>query len=434
MHMYHNMNISNIPLHVLREVVRNELSILYCKRKQPIFENEKDEEKYISIGFGKYKEKGKEKQSDSPTFKKDDNGKYVPIEIDSKNPQVKKGSSLDSKATSGKPSTIKKKDVSNQDTPDGESPESAARKVKYTKSLLSTPEPGSDGTTKKQEPKQDDWKKDKDGWEILDDDRAKVENIRDYSDKEYQEETGEYFENDITMKVAPKAFKDRNDMIQKIKAAKPIFLSSEEMQNMSNTDVGDILSASEDGGKEAMLKLGKERAKEYGKDWNRLEKGITSNSEVPAPLALRDKNGNLHLLAGNTRMMSFTASGKKLPVKVIDYDGDFQYEIVLSVNNNIGENLSFRNKGKSDTVSEDDVFEVAQKAGEITLDAQLALEDLITVFGPNIPRYEFINVLEEYDMIYLANDVLYTQPSGFSMNETKLRKVIRNIIRETLSK
>ena len=281
---------------------------------------------------------------------------------------------------------------------------------------------------------EDDWKKDKDGWEILDDDRAKVENIRDYSDKEYQEETGEYFENDITMKVAPKAFKDRNDMIQKIKAAKPIFLSSEEMQNMSNTDVGDILSASEDGGKEAMLKLGKERAKEYGKDWNRLEKGITSNSEVPAPLALRDKNGNLHLLAGNTRMMSFTASGKKLPVKVIDYDGDFQYEIVLSVNNNIGENLSFRNKGKSDTVSEDDVFEVAQKAGEITLDAQSALEDLITVFGPNIPRYEFINVLEEYDMIYLANDVLYTQPSGFSMNETKLRKVIRNIIRETLSK
>jgi hypothetical protein len=333
--MYHNMNISNIPLHVLREVVKNELSILYCKRKQPIFENEKDDEKYISIGFGKYKEKGKEKQSDSPTFKKDDNGKYVPIEIDSKNPQVKKGSSLDSKATSGKPSTIKKKDVSNQDTPDGESPESAARKVKYTKSLLSTPEPGSDGTTKKQEPKQDDWKKDKDGWEILDDDRAKVENIRDYSDKEYQEETGEYFENDITMKVAPKAFKDRNDMIQKMKAAKPIFLSSEEMQNMSNTDVGDILSASEDGGKEAMLKLGKERAKEYGKDWNRLEKGITSNSEVPAPLALRDKNGNLHLLAGNTRMMSFTASGKKLPVKVIDYDGDFQYDTNESIRESI---------------------------------------------------------------------------------------------------
>lgn len=171
-----------------------------------------------------------------------------------------------------------------------------------------------------------DWMTGKDGWEIIDDDRAKVEKIRDYSDEEYADETGEYFENDTTQKIAPNAFKDEQDMIEKMKAAKPVFLSSEEMQNMGNTDVGDILSASEDGGKGAMLKLGKERAEEYGKDWDRLEKGIASNSEVPAPIALRDKNGNLHLLAGNTRMMSFTASGKKLPVKVIDYDGEFNTE------------------------------------------------------------------------------------------------------------
>ena len=123
-------------------------------------------------------------------------------------------------------------------------------------------------------------------------------------------------------------------MIQKMKDAKPTFLSSEEMQNMGNTDVGDILSASEDGGKDSMLKLGKERAEEYGKDWDRLEKGIKSNSPVPSPMALRDKNGDLHLLAGNTRLMSFTASGKKLPVKVIDYDGEFQYN--ESINELVG--------------------------------------------------------------------------------------------------
>jgi hypothetical protein len=171
-----------------------------------------------------------------------------------------------------------------------------------------------------------DWMTGKDGWEIIDDDRAKVEKIRDYSDEEYADETGEYFKNNATQKVAPNAFKDEQDMIQKMKEAKPVFLSSEEMQNMGNTDVGDILSASEDGGKDAMLQLGKERAEEYGKDWDRLEKGIASNSEVPAPMALRDKNGDLHLLAGNTRLMSFTASGKKLPVKVIDYDGEFNKE------------------------------------------------------------------------------------------------------------
>ena len=38
-----------------------------------------------------------------------------------------------------------------------------------------------------------------------------------YSDEEYQGETGEYFENDVTKKVAPNAFKDKADMIQKMK-------------------------------------------------------------------------------------------------------------------------------------------------------------------------------------------------------------------------
>jgi len=261
--------------------------------KQVFFEDEKEDEKYTHIGYGKYKEKGKEKDTNSPTFKKDDTGKYVPMDGG---------------------------DKSQQQEPQGKSLTKGSAGDSYQTQL-----PDND-PAKKSKPKQGDWTKGKDGWEILDDDRAKVEKIRDYSDKEYEEETGEYFENDVTQKVAPNAFKDENDMIQKMKAAKPIFLSSEDMQNMSNTDVGDILAASEEGGKDAMLALGKERAQEYGKDWDRLEKGIASNSEVPAPMALRDKNGNLHLLAGNTRMMSFTASGKKLPVKVIDYDGEFNYE------------------------------------------------------------------------------------------------------------
>ncbi len=167
----------------------------------------------------------------------------------------------------------------------------------------------------------------KDGWEILDDKSSEVENIRDYTDEEYQNETGEYFENEFTRNTAPNAFKDEADMIQKMKEAKPVFLSAEEMQNIGNSDVGEILSASEEGGSDAMKERGKELADEYGKDWDRLEKGIASNSEVPPPMVLKDKTGKLHLLAGNTRLMSFTAYGKKLPVKVIDYDGEFNTEI-----------------------------------------------------------------------------------------------------------
>ena len=40
------------------------------------------DDKYVSIGYGKYKEKGKEKDDKAPTFKKDDSGKYTPIKGD----------------------------------------------------------------------------------------------------------------------------------------------------------------------------------------------------------------------------------------------------------------------------------------------------------------------------------------------------------------
>ena len=44
---------------------------------KPLQEAEGD--KYTHIGYGKYKEKGKEKDSNAPIFKKDDNGKFTPI-------------------------------------------------------------------------------------------------------------------------------------------------------------------------------------------------------------------------------------------------------------------------------------------------------------------------------------------------------------------
>ena len=43
---------------------------------------------------------------------------------------------------------------------------------------------------------------------------------RDYTDDEYDEETGEYFENDYAMKAAPNAFTDEDDMIDIMKSTK----------------------------------------------------------------------------------------------------------------------------------------------------------------------------------------------------------------------
>ena len=272
----------NTKLDIVKELVDEYSELL------DLLEASSEDEKYTHIGYGKYKEKGKEKNQNAPTFTKDDSGKYIQSKTDA---------------------------TPTQSTTTGQAIQGADM-FKHDKSV----KPTTPTITNK------DWTDGKDGWEILDDPRAKVTKIRKYTDEELQGETGEYFGNEVTKKVAPNAFKDESEMIQKIKDAKPIFLSSEDMQNMSNTDVGDILSASEEGGKDAMLKLGKERATEYGKDWDRLEKGIAKGNAVPSPIVMRDKNGQLHLLAGNTRLMSFTASGKKLPVKVIDYDGEFNYD------------------------------------------------------------------------------------------------------------
>ena len=45
---------------------------------EPQWLNEAEDDKYVSIGFGRFKEKGKEDDEDAPTFKKDDSGKYIP--------------------------------------------------------------------------------------------------------------------------------------------------------------------------------------------------------------------------------------------------------------------------------------------------------------------------------------------------------------------
>jgi len=45
---------------------------------RPQWLGEAEDDKYVSIGFGRYKQKGKEDDDNAPTFKKDDSGKYVP--------------------------------------------------------------------------------------------------------------------------------------------------------------------------------------------------------------------------------------------------------------------------------------------------------------------------------------------------------------------
>ena len=49
----------------------------YLKMAQSLYTEDEDD-KYVSIGFGRFKEKGKEDDENAPSFTKDDTGRYVP--------------------------------------------------------------------------------------------------------------------------------------------------------------------------------------------------------------------------------------------------------------------------------------------------------------------------------------------------------------------
>ena len=53
--------------------------------------NEAEDDKYVHIGYGKYKEKGKENDKSAPTFTKDDSGKYVPTSGSDSKPKGDQG-------------------------------------------------------------------------------------------------------------------------------------------------------------------------------------------------------------------------------------------------------------------------------------------------------------------------------------------------------
>ena len=106
---------------------------------------EAEDDKYVSIGFGRYKEKGKEDDENSPTFKKDDSGKYV---------------STSDKAAKGGDSSAGKKDTPKVNIFD--KPKSSDDKIKTIKKI--SPKADTDalkklakvGEPKKDEPKKDD--------------------------------------------------------------------------------------------------------------------------------------------------------------------------------------------------------------------------------------------------------------------------------------
>ena len=147
--------------------------------------------------------------------------------------------------------------------------------------------------------------------------------FRKYTDKEIASEQDEYFDNDHTKKVIPGLFKDKDDLTYWIKDSRLEVLDSDELMSMHNSDVGEILSHDSTSKK---LKTAAKLAKHYGKDYLSLLQAFRNKWKLPPPLVVRDKNNELYLMAGNTRMMLAIALGYNMPVKIVKYSKELQTE------------------------------------------------------------------------------------------------------------
>ena len=159
--------------------------------------------------------------------------------------------------------------------------------------------------------------------------RGNVVKTKPYSKEQAEEEVGEYFENDDAFEAMPNLAKDEDDLIQKIQDAPEEVLSDDDLRNMINSDAGDVLKA------DNPMKHAHKKAIEYDKSWDYITKSIKSGKPQEAPIAVRDKNGKMWLLAGNTRLMAQTGHGNKIPVKIIDFDGDIKVPQQESINENL---------------------------------------------------------------------------------------------------
>ena len=149
-------------------------------------------------------------------------------------------------------------------------------------------------------------------------DKETVVKTKPYSKEQAYDETGEYFENDVAYKALPNLAKDEDDLAKKIMDAPEEKLSDDDLRKLNNSDAGDVLDS------ENPMKHAKDKAIEYDKSWDYITKNIKSGEPQEAPIVVRDKKGEMWLLAGNTRLMAQTGHGNRIPVKVIDYDGEMK--------------------------------------------------------------------------------------------------------------
>jgi hypothetical protein len=136
--------------------------------------------------------------------------------------------------------------------------------------------------------------------------------IRDYTKDELENEVGEYFKNERTIEAFPDMADSAEELKKLILAAPSEVLTKEELEQLSNSEVPEVLSSKNP--KEVLKKIGTE----YKRDVKGILTAIKGHEKLPEPIVIKHSDG-YYLLGGNTRLSALAAMRQTMPVKVLQY-------------------------------------------------------------------------------------------------------------------
>jgi hypothetical protein len=136
--------------------------------------------------------------------------------------------------------------------------------------------------------------------------------VRDYTKDELENEVGEYFENERTIEAFPDMADSAEELKKLILTAPSEVLTKEELEQLSNSEVPEVLSSKNP--KEVLKKIGTE----YKRDVKGILTAIKQQEQLPEPIVIKHSDG-YYLLGGNTRLSALAAMKYTMPVKVLQY-------------------------------------------------------------------------------------------------------------------
>jgi len=163
---------------------------------------------------------------------------------------------------------------------------------------------------------------------------VKYRHIRPYTKVEMNRITDEYLNNNKFKEVMPNFAKDKDDVLTKLQDINKLeYLSEKELVRLNNSKIPSIKKSAKD----VSELIGQERF-----NYKEIYDGIKSipPKKFTPPVVVEDKKGRLFVLDGDDKLTIFVALGSNLPVKKVNYSGEFNKE-----------NLGYYNKAHMNDLS-----------------------------------------------------------------------------------